>query len=484
MKLKHLIKVLGDCRIEGRVEDFDVCGISSDSKTVQEGFIFVAVKGVRQDGRIFIEEAIRRGARVIVSRDIAEKIKPAPGIVFITVADDRLALARLANEFYGHPSRQVKTVGITGTNGKTTVSYLLESLLEGCGFSAGIIGTVNYRFRGKVIESRNTTPGPLELQSILAMMQKEGISFALIEVSSHALDQERVEGVDFHSAIFTNLTQDHLDYHQNLENYFQAKSRLFQELKPHAFAVINNDDRYAARLKGLTAARVVTYAIDNAADITATDIKLYLSHSEFTLNAAGRKLNISIPLIGRHNVYNALAALSWGIAAGLDLSGMEKALAKFSLVPGRLEKIENNKDLNIFVDYAHTEDALRNVITSLRQITPARIIVVFGCGGERDKTKRPKMGETVTALADYAVITSDNPRSEDPGAIVEDIKRGISKDNYEVVLDRRSAIAKALSLARAKDAVLIAGKGHESYQIFKNSVVYFDDREVTRECLR
>jgi UDP-N-acetylmuramoyl-L-alanyl-D-glutamate--2,6-diaminopimelate ligase len=360
----------------------------------------------------------------------------------------------------------------------------LESLLEGCGFKVGVIGTVNYRFKNKVIDSKNTTPGPLELQSILAMMRRQRINFAVMEVSSHALDQERVEGITFHSAVFTNLTQDHLDYHGDLENYFQAKSRLFRSLNPRAFAVINNDDPYAARLREVTPARVVSYALDNVADFVAEDIKLNLGHTEFTLKVAGEKIRMRIPLIGRHNVYNILAAVSWGITAGLDLGRIKSALENFRLVPGRLERIENNKGLNIFVDYAHTEDALKNVITALRHIAPGRIIVVFGCGGERDKTKRPKMGRVVSELADYGIITSDNPRSEAPELIAEDIKQGINKDNYEVILDRRQAIVEALSWAKPPDVVLIAGKGHESYQIFRDCALHFDDRQVIRECLR
>jgi len=482
MKLLYLIRALGDCRLCGRFDDFRVRGVSSNSKAVARNFIFVAIKGARQDGRVFIREAIERGARAVVSLDIDDKGND-PKVTFINVSDDRLALARLADAFYGHPSRKVKVIGITGTNGKTTVAYLLEALLKGSGFTTGVIGTISYRFKDEVIESKNTTPGPLELQAMLVRMSKAGVDFAVMEVSSHALDQQRVGGIDFTGAIFTNLTQDHLDYHVDLENYFCAKSKLFNGLKASAQAVINNDDPYAARLKELTHAEVITYAIDNAADVTARDINLSLGRSDFILKTPSGDLRISTPLIGRHNVYNILAAVSWGIRAGLNLTVMQKVLEKFELVPGRLEKIKNNRGLDIFIDYAHTEDALKNVISALRQVTFGRIIVVFGCGGERDKDKRPKMGRVVTELADYAIITSDNPRSEDPRVIAEDIKRGIAKGNYEIIIERRQAIVKSLSLACPGDVVLIAGKGHENCQIFKNTIVHFDDRQITRECL-
>ncbi|MFA5114508.1 MAG: UDP-N-acetylmuramoyl-L-alanyl-D-glutamate--2,6-diaminopimelate ligase [Candidatus Omnitrophota bacterium] len=486
MRLFRLIKTLGDCRISGSFEDFPLRGVSSDSKDVGKDFIFVAIKGVRRDGGAFIKEAIEKGARVIVTGDKDIGLRDYPGVTFITVDDDRFSLARLADAFYGHPSSKVKVIGITGTNGKTTILYLLEALLKQGGFSSGVIGTVNYRFKGKVMNSKNTTPGPLELQSLLDGMRKSGVDFAVMEVSSHALQQHRVGGIVFHSAIFTNLTQDHLDYHGTMEDYFLAKARLFEGLAPSALAVLNNDDEYGRRLRGLTDATVVTYGIDNPSDVTAGDIRMELGQTNFIFKYAAGKIPIRTPLIGRHNVYNILALAAWGIAAGFKPEQLKAALEMFTVAPGRLERIENNRGISIFVDYAHTEDALRNVISSLRQVAAksARILVVFGCGGERDKTKRPKMGKVVSELADYAVITSDNPRSEDPALIVEDIKKGIAGNNYEVVLERRAAIARILSLAGAGDVVLLAGKGHEISQIYSDSSVDFDDREVARQCLR
>jgi UDP-N-acetylmuramoyl-L-alanyl-D-glutamate--2,6-diaminopimelate ligase len=363
---------------------------------------------------------------------------------------------------------------------------LIEALLkeEQKAFCPAVIGTVNYRFKNKVFPSINTTPGPVELQSMLADMLKEGVNYAIMEVSSHALDQRRTEGTDFHSAIFTNLTQDHFDYHGNLENYFSAKSRLFKDIGRKSFVIINNDDEYGKKIKELTKAKVITYGIDNKSDFVARNINFDILHTDFLLVTPDKEINITIKLIGRHNVYNILAAVSWAKEAGLNLSMVKSALEKFSSVPGRLERIEFKGSFSVFVDYAHTEDALRNVISSLRQLSPARIIVVFGCGGERDKIKRPKMGRIVTELADYAIVTSDNPRSEYPLKIIGDIKKGIKKDNYCVVPERKEAISKALSLAKTGDIILVAGKGHENYQISRSGTIHFDDREAIRECLQ
>jgi len=305
-----------------------------------------------------------------------------------------------------------------------------------------------------------------------------------MEVSSHALDQDRIAGIRFSCGIFTNLTQDHLDYHKDMEKYFLAKSKLFACLDGNARAVINQDDEYGRRLKGLTKARIITYGLDSHAQVIGDDIKLGTDETRFTLCARDEKMPLRVRLIGRHNVYNILAACAWAVNEGIPLHVIRDAIEPFSGVPGRLERIENPSAINIFVDYAHTPDALSNVINTLRQISAKRIIVVFGCGGDRDKTKRPIMGRIVTELCDHAVITSDNPRSEDPSAIIEDITRGISKTNYAVVPDRAAAIRAALSMGAPGDTVLIAGKGHETYQILNDNVIHFDDREVVRECLR
>jgi UDP-N-acetylmuramoyl-L-alanyl-D-glutamate--2,6-diaminopimelate ligase len=482
MRIKTLIDTLDNYRLLSSLEDFTVEGISCNSQEAGDNFVFVAIKGTHADGHKFIAEAINKGAKAVVIQHGEYRVAGSERIPFIEVKDTRQALAKLAAQFYNHPSKKIKVIGITGTNGKTTVSYLLEVILKAAGFSAGVIGTVNYRFKDKVIPAKNTTPGPLELQAMLADMLKEDTAYTIMEVSSHALNQQRTEGINFYSAIFTNLTQDHLDYHQTQENYFRAKAKLFKDMHSGTFTVINNDDKYGQRLKELTSAEIITYGIDNLADIVAKDIKFTLSHTKFVLATEKESLLLKTLLIGRHNIYNILAAFAFAFKEGLDLAIIKSALEKFSYVPGRLEKIDAG-NFTVFVDYAHTEDALKNVLVSLRQIFSGRIIVVFGCGGERDKTKRPKMGHVVSELADYAIITSDNPRSEEPEAIIEEIKKGISKTNFCVLPDRREAIKKSLSLAKNGDIVLVAGKGHESYQILKDKIIPFDDRQVISECL-
>ncbi|MDO8662052.1 MAG: UDP-N-acetylmuramoyl-L-alanyl-D-glutamate--2,6-diaminopimelate ligase [Candidatus Omnitrophota bacterium] len=465
------------------IKNRKVSGISSNSKTIRKNFIFVAVKGSQIDGSKFIGEALAKGAKFIVC-DSNVKIKYSGPVKFIRVKDTRFALARLAACFYNDPSEKIKVIGITGTNGKTTISYLLEAILKESEAYPGVIGTVNYRYKNKVIPAKNTTPGPVEIQSLLADMAKGGIDYAAMEVSSHALDQDRVEGVNFHSAIFTNLTQDHLDYHKTIKDYFNAKAKLFKQISPQSFVVINNDDKYSLRLKKITPAKIITYGIKNRADLRAQDIKFDINYTEFNLFLRARRIKFRIKLIGRHNIYNMLAACAWGIKEGIALKIIKRALEKFSSVPGRLERINSKKGFCVFIDYAHTDDALKNCLKALRQFSPKRIITLFGCGGERDKLKRPKMGKVVTSLSDLAVITSDNPRSEDPGDIIKDIEKGIKRSNYRVILERGKAIQKTLLLARAGDIVLLAGKGHEHYQVLKDKTIHFDDKEEARLCLQ
>ena len=474
MLIKDLIRLIRSRKVNG---------ISCNSKVVKKGSLFVAVKGAKEDGSKFIDEAISKGAKIIVcSPGLGKNIKA--DVSLVEVKDTRLAIARLSSEFYGNPSEQLKVVGVTGTNGKTTVTYILEAILQEVGFKTAVIGTVNYRFKDIFLPAKNTTPGPLELQSMMAEMAKEGIDYCAIEVSSHALEQERVLGINFHSAIFTNLTQDHLDYHKTIARYFSAKAKLFKRLSPHSFAVLNRDNKYFSSLKRLTKAKVITYGLDAKSQVRARNIKYGLSCMEFLLVSPVSGVKIKTHLIGKHNLYNLLAASSWAYQEGIDLKDIKAAIEKLSFVPGRLERIECKKGFHIFVDYAHTEDALRNILISLRNLAPKRIITLFGCGGERDKLKRPKMGRVVTDLSDFAVITSDNPRSEKPEDIISDIKRGIRKDNYSVILDRKVAIKKVISMAVKGDIVVIAGKGHENYQVLGNNVAHFDDREEVRLCLK
>ena len=485
MKIRELINSLGKANVPCDFRDFEVKGISCNSKSVADNFIFVAIKGNRADGNSFIEEAIKKGAKAVITQSAIRHVTRSSGkAFFIKVKDTRKALAKLAAEFYGNPSKKINVVGVTGTNGKTTITYLIEALLKEAGKNPAVIGTINYRFKDKILFSQNTTPGPVELQSMLWEMLGQGVDYAIIEVSSHALDQDRTAGINFHSAIFTNLTQDHLDYHKTINSYFAAKAKLFKGLTNDSFAVINNDDAFANKLKRITNSSVISYGIENKSDVMAEKLKFDINRTEFKLLSPDKKINLRTNLIGKHNVYNILAAVSWAIREGISHSVIKSAIEKFSLVPGRLEKIDCGQDFSIFVDYAHTEDALKNIISALRYLAKKRIIVVFGCGGERDKTKRLKMGRVVAKLSDYAIITSDNPRSEDPIKIIEQIKKGMGKNNYCVIPERREAIKTSLSLAESGDIVLVAGKGHENYQILKDKVVHFDDREAIRECLK
>lgn len=484
MNFSQLIKKTGFNLNPAGLEDFSVRGISCNSAKVRDGFVFVAIQGNNVDGHDFIDEAIKKGVRGIVHSSRC-KVRGKTGVACVPVDDPRMALAVLAAEFYGHPSSKLKVIGVTGTNGKTTVTYLLESMLKEAGFSVGVIGTVNYRFKDKALPSLNTTPCAVEIQSMLAEMAQEKVKFAVMEVSSHALDQRRVEGVRFAAAIFTNLTQDHLDYHRGMEGYFLAKARLFQGLDKEAFCILNYDDDYAGGIEKITPAKIVTYGINRPAQVMADKMQYSPESSRFTLKGLkGGEAVIESSFIGKHNIYNILAACACCQALGIDFDKAGSTLSRRLIVPGRLQRVEHKGGFSVFIDYAHTEDALENVLSSLRQIAKSKIILVFGCGGCRDKTKRPKMGRVATELADYAVITSDNPRDEDPLSIIEEITRGIRGENFCVEPDRRQAIKKALSMAGKTDIVLIAGKGHENYQVFKNRKEHFDDIEVAGECLK
>ncbi len=466
-----------------KIANLEVKGITCNSKEVKKDFVFVAIKGSLQDGNCFIQEAIARGACIVVVQGKPAAIKIPSTVKLIAVKNSRKFFAEACAEFYHHPSQNFKVIGITGTNGKTTVSYLIEAIAKKAKYGCGVIGTISHRFKNKVIVAKNTTPGAGELQGYLSKMRSLHVKYCAMEVSSHALDQERVAGINFAHAIFTNLTQDHLDYHKNLEDYFQAKARLFRFLPYTSVAIINNDDKYSRRLKHLTSAKVITYGIKNKSIVMARDIKFSIKGSQFTLVAPKIKAKIKTGLVGRHNIYNILAAVAWGVSENLGFKDIKSSVESFKTVPGRLEKVVCDKGYDIFVDYGHTPDALFNVITALRPLVSGKIIVIFGCGGQRDKLKRPKMGRIVTQLADYAIITSDNPRSEDPMRIIRDIRSGISKNNFRVIPDRFKAIQTGLLSAKKDDCLIIAGKGHEDYQILKNKVLYFNDRKAVQECL-
>jgi len=464
--------------------DFEVKGVTSDSREVREGFVFLAIKGNSVDANKFISQAHAFGAKgIIAQRGDCQRGK-IEGACFLLVEDIRYAAARLSDCFYGHPSSRIKVIGITGTNGKTTVSYLLEALLKEKKLEPAVVGTVNYRFADTLIPAVNTTPGPIEIQKLLVRMQQEGVKYLVMEVSSHALTQQRTAGIKFSSAIFTNLSEDHLDYHADMEDYFQAKNRLFSGILRDSFIVLNSDDPYSKRIAGSSPAEAASYGIEEQADFSARDIKITLEGTQFTLVTPCGELPLRTPLIGRHNLYNILAFAAWSIKEGFTLADIAGVIKKFDSVPGRLQKVNNTRGIHIFVDYAHTEDALKNVIGSLRSAATGQIFVVFGCGGQRDKGKRPKMGQVVTELADFAVITNDNPRKEDPDSIIEDILKGVRKKNYSVIPQREEAIKKSLSLASVGDIILVAGKGHEASQAFKDKSIHFDDRKVISKCLK
>ncbi len=472
----------------------EITGLEYDSRRVGAGQVFFAIRGFQQDGARFIPEAISRGAVAVVSEAAPDLAAGADSPAWVQVPDARIAMALAASRFYGDPSRQLKLVGITGTNGKTTVAFLLASILKAAGWKPGLFGTIQYdiEFGGETGKSRlpapNTTPESLDLQRMLREVADRGGRSAVMEVSSHALALHRVASCAFHAAVFTNFSRDHLDFHQDLESYFAAKEKLFVASEagpPPVFAVLNADDPRGASLRERTPSQVITYGLDTPADVTARHWKASRHGLEFTIETPAGPVELRSPLPGRHNVYNLLAAAASALT--LEISPPEIGQGVSGVrIPGRMEAIDEGQPFSVLVDYAHTDAALRHLLASAREWRGSgRIILVFGCGGERDRSKRPLMG-MAAADADKAVLTSDNPRGEDPLGILNDVIVGMQKvrANYEVDPDRARAIELALRDARAGDTVLIAGKGHETYQWIGAQKLPFDDREVARAALR
>ncbi len=484
MKLDALLANTATIKIDGPL-DREITAIAFDSRRVKPGSLFVALRGEKVDGSQFVEQAIAAGAEAVVS-EAAEFRTRATNIV---VADARIALADLAAAFYQHPARALKIAGVTGTNGKTTTAFLLKHICEATMHRCGLIGTVRYEVGDRILPAARTTPESLELYELLWQMRSAGCKAVAMEVSSHALMQERVRGVEFDAAIFTNLTQDHLDYHKTMDAYFEAKVRLFSGLaaqtKKKGKAVINIDDRYGAQLATRFGKElpVITYGLGALADFRASNVRIDFSGTSYQLDAGGKSYLVRLPQIGQFNVYNSLAAIAGAHVLGVEVRSGVLALANANAVPGRLEAVPAQRKFRVFVDYAHTDDALQNVIKTCRELNPARLIVVFGCGGNRDKSKRPRMGAVVNQHADFSIVTSDNPRKEDPLAIIEDIKPGMTRGNYEVIVDRKEAIFKAIAMAAPRDIILIAGKGHETYQEFADHTAPFDDVAVARQAL-
>ncbi|MFH0771823.1 MAG: UDP-N-acetylmuramoyl-L-alanyl-D-glutamate--2,6-diaminopimelate ligase [Candidatus Omnitrophota bacterium] len=480
MRLSQLLNRIEYESSVASLDEIEIKGIACDSKAVSDGYLFIAIAGTKSDGHIFASEAAKRGAVAVV---LQKDIDLCARVAKIFVKDTREALAVIASEFYGRPSENMTCVGITGTNGKTTILYLIDSVISAAGHKAGIIGTINYRIGERVIPAINTTPGPAELFSFMSEMRQCSIDYAVMEVSSHSLVQKRVKGIDFSVAVFTNLTGDHLDYHGTLEKYFDAKAMLFEELGGHSCAVINIDDPWGRILLKRAKGKILTYGVTPEADFSAGEIELSLNGTVFAVKTPDGKVKVASSLIGLHNVYNITASIAAGIALGFSLEMIKSGVEAVSAIPGRLEAINAGQSFKVFVDYAHTDDALYNVLSALKPLIKNRIILVFGCGGERDRSKRPRMGKVASEFADLLIITSDNPRGEDPKAIASEIVSGVKTRNYIIILDRLQAIREALSSAQENDCVLIAGKGHEPYQVLKDTTVAFDDRKTARDIL-
>ncbi len=484
MMLNELLESTPALEVAGNAH-VEIGGIVCDSRQVKPGWLFVAIPGTRADGTGFIAEALSNGAVAVVSEG---RLELGRDVVHVHVPDARRALAELANAFFGNLSARMDVIGVTGTNGKTTTSYMIRSILRAGGHVPGLLGTVAYEIGDHTIPAIRTTPEAPDIHSMFRQMLDHGCDAVVMEVSSHALALERVRGIQFRTAVFTNLTQDHLDFHQDMESYFSTKSMLFESMAgvEGQTAVINLDDPWGRRLveERRLGVDVLTYGFDDRAQVRADAIRLDLHGTRFQVETPWGSGKVRLKLLGRFNVHNALAAMAAGGLGGIGFRQMVGALEKLENVPGRLELVPNRRGRKIFVDYAHTDDALKNVLTTLREICKGRLIIVFGCGGNRDRGKREKMGRVASELADYAIVTSDNPRREDPGMIAADVTAGFADaDRYEVVLDRRAAIAAGIGKARRKDLLLIAGKGHETYQEFADTIVPFDDREVVRELI-
>ena len=470
------------------IAEIPVHGIASHSKQVRPGDCFVAMEGPTMDGHTFIHEAIARGASAVVARHLpawyragASQTTQMRACPCVVVRDSREALVTMARRFYGHPSTGLRLIGVTGTNGKTTTTYLLKRLLEAAGQRAGLLGTIVYQIGDRSVPSSNTTPGPLELQRYFAQMVSEGLRWCAMEVSSHALAQGRIDGLGFDAAIFSNLGSDHLDYHKTQEAYAAAKRRLFEYLRPEGYAVVNADDAFGRILAETIPNRsVVTYGLEHPAKVCVKQIVCSWAGMQLVLETPWGTLSATTPLLGRHNASNIAAAASALLALGMPLTAIQEGLASIEQVPGRLERVPHEGGVPILIDYAHTADAMRLVLLSLRELTHGRLIVVFGCGGDRDHSKRPVMGKMASLLADHVILTSDNPRSEDPMEIIRHIKAGFPTGfrDFDVVVDRERAITTALADARRDDTILIAGKGHEAYQTFNHVSVPFSDRDV------
>ena len=471
MKLSNLI----EC--EKKFGELEITGITCDSRQVKPGYAFVCIVGAVSDGHSYAQTAVKSGACVIIAeRDTGAENQ-------IIVPNTHAAYADMCAKWFGEPAKSLKLLGVTGTNGKTSVTYMLKQIIEKAGYKVGLIGTIQNMIGDEIIATHNTTPNAYELNSLFALMKAKGCTYVIMEVSSHALDQCRVYRLNFETAMFTNLTQDHLDYHITMDNYLNAKKKLFKMCKT---AIINSDDSYAEKIKDGLDCKVVTYSTGNDSTYSAKGINYHPTGVDYEFVSDTAIEHIKVNTGGRFTVYNSLCAVSCAVEIGIPLSVASSALAELHGVKGRAEVVPTGKEFTVIIDYAHTPDGLKNILSTFRECKKNRLIVVFGCGGDRDKTKRPIMGNIAVHFADFAVVTSDNPRTEEPGAIIKDILEGMKgcATPYKVIENRIEAIKYAISIAQPDDIVVLAGKGHETYQILKTGTIHLDEREVVAEALK
>lgn len=483
--LSELALLIPEAKIFG--DDVEISGIEHDSRKVAAKNLFVCMEGAHVDGHKFIPQAVERGAVAILTT--RKNFTPSENISALIVPDMLNALAVIVPYFYDYPARAMRVVGVTGTNGKTTTTYILREIFSTAGLKVGLIGTIQILIDDESFPNPNTTPNVIDLQHIFADMRAKNIQVVVMEVSSHALAENRVAGVEFDTAIFTNLTQDHLDFHGTMENYLRAKAKLFDMIsrkgrKPNKSAVVNVDDAASEEILRHCHGNKITYAIENPADLHAVDLNVRADGMKFKVRADFGVMDLILHVTGLFNVYNVLATIGAALAENISPEVIKRALENFHGVPGRFERIFSSAPFEVIVDYAHTPDGVKNVLETARQIVTGKIITVFGCGGDRDNRKRPLMGKLAAELSDVVIATSDNPRTENPEKILDDIERGIvDKKFYERIADRRAAIFRAIELANSGDVVLILGKGHENYQILNTGTIHFDDREIAREAI-
>ncbi|GGP12014.1 UDP-N-acetylmuramoyl-L-alanyl-D-glutamate--2,6-diaminopimelate ligase [Oceanobacillus neutriphilus] len=489
MDLKELINLLTIKETEGNT-NIPITGIQMDSRRIEKGNIFICVPGIEgflADRHDFIEEAVSAGAVAIV---VEKEMNNYPGVTKIRVKDARFAMAVMSAHFYNYPSRQLKLYGITGTNGKTTTSYILDTIFSNHKLNMGLMGNNGVKIKDKLYPVQINTHEPPALQKNLREMTDQEVDCCVMEVSSQGLDMGRVIGCHFKMGIFTNLTQDHLDYHKDFESYKEAKGLLFSRLgenssnKNKSYAVLNADDPASVYFKKITSAEVITYGIEHPADVSARNISVGSGGISFTAETFRGEIDIHLKLIGLFNIYNTLAAIAAALLEDVPLESIRDSLTQIESVQGRMELVDAGQPFSVLVDYAHTPDALENVLRTLKEIAEGRIITVFGCGGDRDSDKRPKMGSIAGAFSDYVVVTSDNPRTEEPSKILTQIAEGINNSKYQCIVDRKAAIEMAIKMARPKDIVLIAGKGHETYQIIGDQTIHFGDKEAAAAILK